>query len=238
MQQTTLTAMGQMVSAISHHWRQPLTAVSFILQNIKNAFRLGKLDNDYLEECISNGMEQIQSMSKTIDDLMYFQRATQTDATFDVGQAISEVISILSATFQSNNIHCHFLNEMSPPVKTVGFVNEFKQVLTNILHNAVLAVNKKTEKGLLEQGNGEIRLILNQRGKKVFIQIHNNGESIPGSVMPRMFDPFYTTRKEGRGLGVGLYLSKIIIENNMWGRIHARNTRTGAVFVIQLNAEV
>jgi signal transduction histidine kinase len=244
MQQAKLAAMGQMVTAIAHQWRQPLTSVGFIVQNIKSAYELGKLDETYINEAANEAMEQIQSMSETIDELGDFLKPLKEKIEFDVITAISETLSMVHTQIQNNSIQVRFnkKNLTSLPVTIVGFPNEFKQVLLNIINNGIYAIKKKIEKGNLEEGKGEIIVEVELEsaeeegaGLQLVIKVSNNGLPIPEQVLGRIFEPFYTTREDIKGKGVGLYMAKIIIERNMGGKIDARNIKGRVVFIIRFH---
>lgn len=237
MQQAKLVSMGQMVTAIAHQWRQPLTAVGFILQNVKTSFERGKLDEDYLNNSVEDAMNQVNTMSKAIDDLRIFLKPESEKKSFDLVETISETRSILNAQCSNNSIGCHFNGEKFDPIPITGFPDEFKQVLINIISNGTYAILKKIERGLLDRGKGEISIDVLRREDKVVVKISNNGIPITRTIMERMFEPFYTTKEKEKGVGVGLYTAKKIIEGNMGGRIYARNKKDGVVFIIELTAE-
>lgn len=234
MQQSKMVAMGQMVAAIAHQWRQPLTSVGFILQNIQTAYHQGKLDARYLNKSVEDAMTQVNTMSKTIDDLRIFLRPDSEKRSFDLLKAISETLSILNAQCLNNSILCRFNGTRRDSITVTGYPDEFKQVLINIISNGTYAILKKIEQGSLDENKGEITIDVLRRADKVVVKIFNNGIPIPRTLMERMFEPLYTTKDKAKGVGVGLYMAKTIIESNMGGRIFARNIKDGVVFIIQL----
>lgn len=237
MLQSKWASMGQLVVAIAHQWRQPLTAISFTFQNIKTAFKRGKLDENYLNEAINNAMEQIEYMSGIIDHFANFYKPEKGKQIFDLIAIISETLSFLHDQLLNHSIQVNFTPGSQQPIKLRGFPNEFKQVLINIVNNGIFAIRRKMDKGLLKVNQGEIRIEIIQKNKMVYVKVSNNGEKIPPEIMDRIFEPLYAPKRYGKGMGVGLYMSKVIIENNMGGKIYCRNTKTGVVFIIELIKE-
>ncbi|MCP4216475.1 MAG: hypothetical protein GY765_17625 [bacterium] len=239
MKQTRLAAMGQMVTAIAHKWRQPLTAIGFIMQNIKNAYMLGKLDKEFMEESSKEAMRQIDFMSKTVDELQIFLIPAKDKKKFDARDAVYDTLSILQAKLQNNAIRVHLESGELHCAKIFGFPNEFKQVLLNIVNNAVYAIRKKIDKDLMEAHEGKIRIDILLRDNLLVIRIFNNGELLTSEFIDRIFEPFYSTKEKAgdKGMGVGLYMAKIIIEENMGGRIYAENAEKGVSFILELKAE-
>jgi PAS domain S-box-containing protein len=247
-QQSKLAAMGEMISAIAHQWRQPLNAAGLIIQNIKDAYEYGELDRAYLERAVENSMSQIQFMSKTIDDFRKFFRPDKEKKDFDAKQAAGEVLSMLSSELKASNISyrivCHVHNktfedfsEIIPCGETTihGHQNELKQVFLNLINNAKDAIIEKREKGLGDpEEKGTIAFDFEKSGEKVIIRILDNAGGIPEDIMDRVFEPYFTTKEQGKGTGIGLYMSKVIIENNMSGKLTVRNINGGAEFKIEL----
>lgn len=246
MRQAGFASMGQLIGAIAHQWRQPLTTIGLIVQKLKRAYQLEKLDGPYLDRSVKEAMAQVRHMSETIENLRAFLKPSKEKIEFDVPSAISETLSILNAQFSNSNIRMsyRFNRQKLPvpgrpgdcePVKTVGFPNEFKQVLINIINNAVSAISRKKETGELGSGGGEVSIDIETDDKRVKITIANNGLSMPDDVLERLFEPLFSPHRVGKTIGVGLYMTRVIIEHNMGGRITARNTQHGAAFDIKLS---
>jgi PAS domain S-box-containing protein len=237
MQQSRLAAMGEMVGAIAHQWRQPITTVGVILQNLNMAYKLKKIDGRMLEEASRDAMEQINYMSKTIDDFRDFFVPSKQKESFSVIQCMKDTISLLRTQMKNNaiTIHCNFKDENQLTVS--GYPGEFKQVLVNIFNNARNAIVEERKVGGLAEESGDVYIKIAEKKGEVVIEISNNGSKIPKTVMNRIFEPYFTTGTEGKGMGIGLYMSKIIVENQMNGRISAKNTKQGVLFTIRLEVE-
>lgn len=235
MRRIKLSAMGQMAAAIAHQWRQPLTSISFILQNISSDFGDGKLEELQLEKSINDAMRLIQQMSTVIDDLREFVKPAKTKKSFDLIAGIKDTLLILQAQLQHYEIICDFNHESISSFEFPGFPEEFKQVLINIMNNAMSAIKRRITQGDLSHQKGKIRIEVLRRDKQIFITIHNNGFPIPDNTMNRIFEPFYTSEHSSKGKGVGLYMAKVIIEENMGGKIMVHNVKDGVTFIIQLD---
>ncbi|MDA8083599.1 MAG: PAS domain S-box protein [Nitrospiraceae bacterium] len=247
-QQSKLAAMGEMLGAIAHQWRQPLNALGLTVQNMRDAYDYGELDRDYLESIVQKSMAQIQHMSKTIDDFRNFFRPDKEKADFDTMRAVGDVLSLFSAELRANGIvyrltcHTHgrtFDDEasiVSCPEKVVnGFRNEFEHVILNLVNNARDAIRESMDSGrMAAPGHGLIMFDFYSADRTIIIKVGDNGGGIPCGSIGRVFEPYFTTKDQSRGTGLGLYMSKIIIEDHMHGRLSAENSGQGAVFTLEL----
>jgi len=247
--QSRLAAMGEMIGAIAHQWRQPLNAVNAIIQDLKDAYEYGVLDRDYLDRSVKNAMQQIQFMSKTIDDFRNFFHPDKTKKSFDVKQAAAEVLTMVSSQLLTHRISyritCHVHNrtfeDFTSPIipceemMIPGYENEMKQVFLNLVNNAKDAILECREHGLMgPEVKGMIAINFELPGERVVIKVTDNGGGIPAGILDRIFEPYFSTKEPGHGTGIGLYMSKVIIENNMGGRLTARNVDGGAEFSIEV----
>ena len=226
MAQGRQAAMGEMLGNIAHQWRQPLNIVGLIMQDLQDAQVHGQLTAEYLDKSVRRGMDVIQHMSQTIDDFRGFYRADKEKQTFFLNEIVDRVLSFVEAGFRSNKIAIDV--KMPEAVEGNGFSNEFAQVLLNILNNA--------KDALLDRSTPAPKLairVFKDQGRSV-VTIADNAGGIADGDLDRVFDPFFTTKEEGKGTGIGLYMSKQIIEKNMSGRLTARNTAEGAEFRIEV----
>jgi signal transduction histidine kinase len=241
--------MGEMIGAIAHQWRQPLNAVNAIIQDLKDAYAYGVLDRNYLDRSVKSSMQQIQFMSKTIDDFRNFFRPDKTKKTFDAKQAAGEVLTMVSSQLATHGISyritCHVHNQTfedftSPIIPCgkmmiLGYENEMLQVFLNLVNNAKDAILECREHGLMGPGvKGLITFDLEHPGERVVIRVTDNGGGIPAEILNRIFEPYFSTKETGQGAGIGLYMSKVIIENNMGGQLTARNVDGGAEFRLEV----
>ncbi len=219
--QSKLAAMGEMIGAIAHQWRQPLNALNINIENMEDDYNEGLVDRGYLDKFITEQTNTIQFMSKTIDDFRNFFRIDREEEVFSVKQAIDSIYRIQSAQLNNNNILLK-ISGMDFVVK--GYENEFKQVILNIVTNAKDAILKNRSRG------GIIDVAL----QNSTITIRDNGGGIPKKIVDRIFEPYFTTKEQGEGTGMGLYMCKMIIEDNMGGMLEASRIENGTEFTLKL----
>ena len=214
--------MGEMISMIAHQWRQPLNILSLILQNILFKYQNNKLDENKLEEFINKGDNQIETMSKTIDDFRYFFKPNKSKVEFIVNDILNQVLEILKPLLLDNNIKT--IIKFQENVKIIGYPNEFAQALINIITNSKDAL---VENNIIEK---EIIISLSQSSKKTTVGVLDNAGGIDKSIIANIFKPYFSTKSEKNGTGLGLYMSKLIIEDEMKGRIKVINKKNGVKF--------
>jgi PAS domain S-box-containing protein len=256
-QQSKLAAMGEMISAISHQWRQPLNEVAILVQDILDAYNFGQLDEEYLRENIDTAMNQIRFMSRTIDDFRNFAKPSRDKQSFAVVDAIRESLVLVSSQFRNNLIKasliCHpggdcknadqrQTLEQTPfleirccaksNILICGYLNEFKQVLLNIFNNAKDAIEERQIRGEISKGFIEIHIYPEK--ERIKILITDNGGGIPVEIRERIFEPYFTTKEEGKGTGIGLYMSKMILEKDMKGSLFCNSQGDETTFTLVL----
>jgi PAS domain S-box-containing protein len=219
-QQSRLAAMGEMIGNIAHQWRQPLNALGLVLANIKDAHDYGDLNADYLNQATAKGHQLVQKMSATIDDFRNFFRPNREPQVFRLAKSAQGALDLVEASFRNNEIVVQLT--VREEVTARGFANEYSQVLLNLLGNAKDAILARKVKP------GHVEIEVGHAGGNGYVLVRDNGGGIPEDVIGKIFDPYFTTREAGTG--IGLYMSKMIVESNMQGRIEARNTANGAEF--------
>lgn len=238
-QQAHMTAMSELVGAIAHQWRQPLNALAIMIQNIHDAYEYDDLSSAFLEETVLHAMQQIHLMSKTIDDFRGFFRMDESYESFDVWKIVNDVVVLLTGLFVCHDIAVEMqcgLDTADKPVLVVGGSNEFKQATFNVLMNAYDAILQRRKTGYWqERGQITITLVCSPNGL-VTIRFMDNGGGIPVEIANRIFEPYFSTKNTCKGNGLGLYISKMIIENNMGGSLSAQSLPDGALFSIELAA--
>ncbi|MFK5882705.1 MAG: PAS domain-containing protein [Sulfurospirillum sp.] len=231
-QQNKLAAMGEMIGAIAHQWRQPLNNVSLILHFVRDNFDNEKLNKEMIGNYLDKGKKQIEYMSHTIDDFRNFYKPSKTKERFEIKEALEATVEIMSAKLEQKDVH---VEQDVQKFILNSFENEFKQAVLNIISNAKDAIFQEKEK------NKDFKGIIYLIGKKIAntyeITISNNGGEIEKEVMDRIFEPYFTTKFEKQGTGIGLYMTKMIIENSMAGFIDVRNIEDGVEFKIILPIE-
>jgi signal transduction histidine kinase len=251
LQQSKLAAMGEMMSAIAHHWRQPLNVINLINFNILSAFHEGELDEAYLEKAVDDSKKQVLYLSKTIDNFRNYYKPSNVKTEFDIKDAAAEAFNLLSSELQINyidySLSCHIhnktfynysYNQCCNEMKATLYKNEFIQVLMNLIYNARDAILKKREAGLLGIQHGSIDIgFYKLKNNRLRIVVEDNGGGIPEDIMDRIFEPYFTTKFQSQGAGIGLYMTKLLIEKNMNGVIYAQNIEEGAQLIIEFDQE-
>lgn len=218
--------MGELLSMIAHQWRQPLSAISSIINNMKIKLFREENDNEYLLERSNEIEELIQHLSQTITDFRKFFLPDNKKSSFQFKKLIDKSLRILESSFASLHIDVEVNDTCTKEI--VSFENELQQVLLNLLKNAQdILVFKKV-------ANPKIVIDCYEDGDKVIVHISDNAGGIDPSVIDSVFDPYFTTKENTNGTGLGLYMSKTIIEDHCKGKLSVKNTEEGAMFKIEL----
>ena len=227
LQQSRLAQMGEMISMIAHQWRQPLAAISSTSSTILLKAKLNKLDKESTIELANKINEYSKHLSNTIEDFRNFFKPDKKQDISNYSIMIDNVISIVKPSLDNKNIKIIKELKHKKPFKT--FPNELKQVILNLIKNA--------EDALLENGVEDpyIKIKTYKKGDKVILEVSDNAGGIPKDILPKIFDPYFSTKTKKDGTGLGLYMSKVIIEDHCNGTISVYNNKEGAVFRIELN---
>ena len=226
LKQSRLAQMGEMISMIAHQWRQPLAAISSTAANLELKTMLDDYNKEYFTKEIQNIADYSKHLSSTINDFREFFKFNKTMLDTTSKELIEGTLKIISTTLETKNIKLIIKIESNHTVNT--FPNEFKQVLLNLIKNA--------EDVLLEQNisNPVISIRTYRKKNKLYFKVEDNGGGIPKKYMDQIFNPYFTTKEKKEGTGLGLYMSKTIIEDHCHGTITASNSKKGAVFEIVL----
>jgi len=222
--QSKLASMGEMIGNIAHQWRQPLTHLSYIMMNLKTAYDKDRLTSKYFEEKSKEANEQLEFMSNTIDDFRDFFKMSKQKEKFLVHEAIDEVINLQKASFKAHHIEVQF--EYKKEVEIETYRGEFLQVLFNLLNNAKDEFIKK------QKDDGKIFINLKTIGCSTIIEVLDNAGGVPKEIIGKIFEPYFTTKD--KGLGLGLYMSKMIIDRSINGKLDVKNEKEGALFTITI----
>ena len=220
--QSKLASMGEMIGNIAHQWRQPLTHLSYIIMNLKAAYENDKLSDEYFEEKAKEVTTQIEFMSHTIDDFRNFFKISKQKEEFNLAVCINESINLLNESFKILDIKLDFNYEKDFKIKT--YRGELSQVIFNLLNNAKEEFIRKEIK------NPKLKITFFEKNHSLLIKIFDNAGGINDNIIKKIFEPYFTTKD--KGLGIGLYMSKIIIEKNIGGKLDVENFQNGALFTI------
>jgi PAS domain S-box-containing protein len=224
LQQSRLAAKGEMINYIAHQWRQPLTNISVLVQGMKDDYEDGEFNDEYLEHTVEQIMNLIRHMSCTIDDFRGFYKADKEVKQFDLKEITRKTLSFIADTLKENKIEA--VLEAREDMVITGYPNEYSHVLLNILNNAREAlVERQIE-------SPRINIHLRREGERTVIAIKDNAGGISPNIIGRVFDAHFTTKD--KGTGIGLYMTKTIVEKHMKGCITVNNVDDGAEFRIEL----
>lgn len=226
-QQSKFAAMGEMISVISHQWRQPLNEVTVVMDEIKLKYQYQVLTQEELDYLTNEIYDSVDYMSNTIEDFNNFFKPNKEKETFNVNNVLEETLSLIKSRINNLEIKINFEVE-NKNLKYLGYKNELKQVFLNILNNAVDVLEDR------EIENKQIFLKIDADNEFLKISIRDNAGGIPIEIIDDVFNPYFSTKSEKNGTGIGLYIAKVIIENNMHGEIDVENINHGAQFIIKL----
>ena len=223
-QRSKMAEIGEMIANIAHQWRQPLAIINTIVAITKEKNQIDLLNKEELARRLEEMEKNIVYMSTTVEDFMNFFRPDKSKEEFSIRKAVTNALHILSASFKENKINIEIEGDHSLVVK--GYLNEYTQVILTILSNA--------QDALLQRRISTPRISITffrQRSETV-LEITDNAGGIADADLSRIFDPYFTTKHQSIGTGLGLYIAKMIIEKSMGGSLHVLNAPEGAKFII------
>lgn len=225
--QSKHSAMGEMISMIAHQWRQPLACVSSILSRIKLKNNMNKVDKEFLNTVLDEMNDYIQYMSNTIDDFRnFFSIDTKKELT-SLPEIVLNVQKLINKSFDSQNINIEIQN--SELTKRYLFKNELVQIVLNILNNSRDAFLERNIQ------NPQIKISFSENNEFQNIFIEDNAKGIDEKIISNIFDPYFSTKNQKNGSGLGLYICKSILEKDNQGTIKVENKKDGVLFSIVIN---
>jgi len=228
-QQSKMAAMGGMMDAVAHQWKQPLNALSMYSEIIKNDFEDGDVDQKYINEFKDNIQLQITHMLNTLDEFRNFFRPCKIEEDFELIDVVNSVLFLTKDEFMKNSIRLEIIQNHS--IKLFGFKNEFKHLILNIINNAKDAFNENEIKDRVISLS-----IINQDGNKR-LEIQDNAGGIPLDVVDDIFKANVTTKAEGKGTGIGLFMS-MQIAHKQGADLSVVNRGNGACFIVDFNSHL
>jgi len=225
--QGRLASMGEMINNIAHQWRQPLNVLGLIAQKLPLVYQRGNLTKELLDADVGKICETVQFMSQTVEDFRNFFRTDKEKVSFNVVEVVHKALSLVQWSFERQKIKVDVRVVADPVI--AGFSNEFSQVLLNIIQNAHHVIQDR------HIDDPEITVEIGSLSGRAYITISDNAGGISEEIMERIFDPYFTTRGS-EGTGIGLFISKTIVERHMQGTLTVRNTERGAEFRIEVEA--
>lgn len=216
-QQARLASIGEMIQNIAHQWRQPLNSLVLLIQSFKSKFNHGKLTQEFIENQTQNALRIAHNMSETIENFRNFFHPNTEKTNFSIQKSIQDSIDILTPNLESKNIVTHI--QSSEEIFAFGYENAFTQVILNLINNTcdALASSPSTQ--------GIIEINLTKQDCFITIFFQDNAGGIKVDEIDKIFEPYFTTKHKSIGTGVGLYMAKQIIEDQMEGKISVQNLK-------------
>ncbi len=235
LQQSRFAAMGEMIANIAHQWRQPLSSISAIATGAKLRYKNNLISDEELDDTFVKIKDHTLHLSKTIDDFRDFFKHDKTKELFDINEVVNMSITLTEAAYKDNNIKVDFKN-IKDEFMLNGSSSELSQVFLNILNNAKDALEEKKIE------NKFVLITILKEKEFVIVKIQDNAGGIPDEIKAKVFDPYFTTKHQSEGTGIGLFMSKKIIAQHFNGDIEVKNKEFeidnkkffGAEFIIKI----
>ncbi|MGA1933592.1 PAS domain S-box protein [Arcobacter sp. YIC-464] len=233
--QSKLISMGEMIGNISHQWRQPLTVISTIASSLLVKKECGILEDDDIKNSSEAIVEQTRYLSHTIDDFRTFIKDSQTKENLSLVKALNKTISLVSPSLKNNYIT--LITKLEDDLTIVGYENQLVQAFINIINNSKDALKENIE----DEEDKLVFIETKKENNKLVISIKDNAKGIPQDILPRIFEPYFTTKHQSVGTGIGLSLANDILIKHHKARIKVQNEefeyngkkQKGAVFKIE-----
>ena len=228
LEKSKLAAMGEMLGSIAHQWRRPLSTLHINVEMLEEDYKEQKIDEAFLSKFIKKNSEIIQYMSHTIDDFQNFYKIDKEKKVFDVMQKIQALSDLNLNQLEQSGIE---IKKEGESFRVLGYASEFQQVILNLISNAKDAlIENRTKKP-------KIHIKLFEDETKGYIEISDNAGGISPKILDKVFQPYFTTKEKDGGTGLGLYMSKMIIEKNMHGELSISANQKGSKVLIVLEKE-
>ena len=226
--QSRQAKIGEMVGNITHQWKQPLNTINLILANLLDSYRYGDLDERRLEKSVHKVENIVGEMSETITDFSEFLKPTKEKISFDVVDCVDSAISLMEESINLHKIKINIVCDTER--KAYGYYNDMTHVIFNLLNNARDAIVDA------HPDERNIAVKVSDEGDMIRISVFNTGEGIDPQYSQRIFEPYFTTREESGGTGLGLYISRCIVEDRLNGSISMKNVKGGVEFDVTIPA--
>lgn len=228
-QNAKMAAIGEMISFIAHQWRQPLNALASTLIRLRTDLDFDRLDKTGLTQAIDTQENRLQYLSSTIETFREFYAPAQGTKSFNLAAAVQQVLAFVRPGLSDLNIACRF-EDFSDETRVTGNQNELMQVIVNLISNARETLKERHIAGPW------IRLDIYPEKERLCLDVADNGGGVTSQPLEKVFLPYFTTRTGTNGTGIGLYISRLIVEQHFKGTLRVRNDASGAVFMLCLPA--
>ena len=215
--QARLASLGEMLQNIAHQWRQPLGALMMIIQSFEAKFLAGKLTREFVESRVEDAGKLANNMSETLEDFRTFFDPNKSYKTFRVKNVVVKSVDLSKYQLEKEGVKVDF--SINHDIEIYGFENELTHVILNLINNSKDALStKKIDKKM-------IKIIVKDTKKDIIINVIDNAGGIKNDIMPKIFDPYFTIKHKSIGTGIGLYMSKQMVEKHMNGKITCKNIK-------------
>ena len=215
-QQSKMASMGEMIGNIAHQWRQPLSVISTIASGIVVQKEYGILKEENIPTSMNTILKQTTHMSNTIEDFRNFFKSDKENTTFNLEIIIKHNLALIASSLKNNNIE--LLQDVNKDIYVTGYQNELTQAILNILNNAKDQLAKE------QKDNSKfIKINIYKDDKNAYIEIMDNGGGIKNDIIKKIFEPYFTTKHQSQGTGIGLYMTYEIVVKHYSGDILVEN---------------
>ncbi len=227
--QSRFAALGEMIRMIAHKWRQPLTAISMSVNNLLLDYELGMSEEKNSKETLEMMNKQVTYLSTTIDDFKNFFRPDIKSEKIHLAKHIKDSCMIIDSTLKSSGVELQI--DIAEDIVLVTKKNDITQIVLNLLKNAMDAYKENAIKERV------VLISATQLHKSVLLSVKDNAGGIPKEIIDKIFDPYFSTKDKKNGTGLGLYMSKMIVENHLMGELSVVTQGQSTTFTIKLMKE-
>ena len=226
--QARFASLGQMIANIAHQWRQPLTELNLSLYSLKSA--LDQKSPEQIEACYQDAKETIKSMSQTIEDFQNFFNPNKNIEPFNPIDSLNDALAIMKKALSKEHITIN--TSLDTNIQIMGISNELTQIFINLLQNAKDAMS--------DIGDSEktIYIQMSVEEDNIVITVQDSGHGIKEDILEKIFEPYFSTKHASKGTGLGLFMSRMIVQQSLGGTIYAKNNEQGALFTIKIPLQV
>ncbi|WP_290651669.1 ATP-binding protein [Aquisalimonas sp.] len=222
-QEARHVALGEMVGIIGHQWRQPLTSLSIMLEELQVRYHSGELEGATVDDLVGRAQGIIGQLDQTVEDFTRFLYPQSEPGLFQVAEATRMAVNLIEPALVRAGVRVNLA--VAPDLSVRGFRNELSQVLLSLLQNVAEAFPSGAH-------DRQVSIEACRAEQQVRITVSDNAGGIPDAVLPHLFEPYFTTK--AAGTGIGLRLAKLLVDRSLGGSISAANGPLGAEFVISL----
>ena len=227
--QDRLASMGEMLNLLAHHWRQPLSTISVVASKLEVHNQLNNQGDSYLNENLEEIQRLSQHLSNTINEVrQVFSEVRRPQKTVDLANIIQSLVADVQSRLENSSIRCVVVNEGLTTIVT-QHGNFIRSICKELIQNAIEALEDRQDKLLRV-----LNIRLSEQGIGYLIEVEDNAGGIDEGVLTKIFEPYYTTKTDRNGTGLGLYMSRMLAILHLQGNLEAENTSGGACFRLYL----